>query len=83
MRLLALLPRSDSARLVLTADRPGRSTTDRLLQLAAALVERPGGTPVTIQVVTPSWCGADAAASQAEPATARVSGRSRGGAMVQ
>jgi len=53
-RLLALLPRNDSARLVLTADRPGKTTTKQLLQLAAVLLEGPAGTHATIRVVTPS-----------------------------
>ena len=75
LRLLDLLPPSDSSRLVLTADRPGRGTTDHLLQLAAALVEGPGGTQVTIQVVAPSRRDSDAGARPQEPAATDVSGR--------
>ena len=75
MRLLDLLPPGDSSRLVLTADRPGAGTTDNLLQLAAALVEGPGGTQVTIQVVAPSRRDSDAEPRPHEPPTKDVSGR--------
>ena len=76
-RLLALLPSSDSARLVLTADGQTQDTTDELLQVAAALVEGPTGTHVAVRVIAPSSSESHAVPRRLERSSGAVGGRAR------
>ena len=82
-RLLALLPQTDSARLVLTADRPTKSTTSELLRVAAALVEGPQGTQVPIRIVAPSASQSAAARVRPEPPAATAYGAARGNVALE